>query len=137
MYIKEPILDSFRNILIVDDEENTRTGMSKLLTSEGFDVQLAVDGSEALSCLRNGSFKLVISDLNMPNLDGIEFLRVVQREYPEVSVIILTAACGTESYIKAMNLGAVEYLCKPLKLDSLKSVMSSLAHRNVEQAVNP
>ncbi len=137
MYIKEPILDSFRNILIVDDEENTRTGMSKLLTSEGFDVQLAVDGSEALSCLRNGSFKLVISDLNMPNLDGIEFLRVVQREYPEVSVIILTAACGTESYIKAMNLGAVEYLCKPLKLDSLKSVMSSLVHRNVEQAVNP
>ena len=134
MYIQQPILDCFRSILIVDDEENTRKGMSKLLSAEGFDVQLAVDGNEALSCLREGTFRLVISDLNMPNLDGIEFLRVVQREYPEVSVIILTAACGTDSYIEAMNLGAVEYLCKPLKLDSLKSVMSSLAHQGVEQA---
>lgn len=134
MYTKEIILDSFEKILIVDDEENTRTGMSKLLTAEGFDVQLAVDGNEALSRLSNGSFRLVISDLNMPNLDGIDFLRVVQREYPDVSVIILTAACGTESYIKAMNLGAVEYLCKPLKLDSLKSVMRNLVHRSAVQA---
>lgn len=134
MYINESILDSFQNILIVDDEENTRTGMSKLLTAEGFDVHLAVDGKDALSRLRDGSFRLVISDLNMPNLDGIDFLRIVRREYPEVSVIILTAACGTESYIKAMNLGAVEYMCKPLKLDSLKSVMHSLAHRSAGQA---
>ena len=134
MYKKEPFLDFFHNILIVDDEENTRAGMSKLLTAEGFDVQSAVDGKEALSRLHNGSFRLVISDLNMPNLDGIEFLRVVQREYPDVSVIILTAAGGTDSYIKAMNLGAVEYLCKPLKLDALKSVMRSMAHRSVAQA---
>ena len=134
MYIKESILNSFRNVLIVDDEENTRAGMSKLLTAEGFDVQLAVDGNDALSCLRDGSFRLVISDLNMPNLDGIDFLRIVQREHPDVNVIILTAACGTESYIQAMNLGAVEYLCKPLKLDSLKSVMRSLVHRSTAQA---
>ena len=91
-------------------------------------------GNEALSCLRNGSFRLVISDLNMPNLDGIEFLRAVQRDYPGVSVIILTAACGSKSYIEAMNLGAVEYLCKPLKLDSLKSIIRSLANRNFVQA---
>jgi DNA-binding response OmpR family regulator len=104
------------------------------LSAEGFDVQLAVDGHDALSRLRDGTFRLVISDLNMPNLDGLDFLRVVQREYPDVSVIILTAACGTDSYIKAMNLGAVEYLCKPLKLDSLKSVMHSLAHRSSLQS---
>ena len=134
MYTKDLILNSFRNILIVDDEENTRDGMSKLLSAEGFDVQSAVDGDEALVCLRNGSFRLVISDLNMPNLNGLDFLQVVQREYPEVSVIILTADCGTESYIQAMNLGAVEYLCKPLKLDSLKSVMHNLAFSGAAQA---
>lgn len=127
------LLDSFRHILIVDDEANARAGLSRLLTTEGFEVEAAEDGVQALKCLKDGSFRLVISDLNMPNLDGLDFLRVVQNDYPDVSVIILTAAGGAESYLEAMNLGAVEYLCKPLKLDALKSVMHKLVSRGASQ----
>jgi len=104
--------------------------MSKLLSAEGFAVQSAEDGYEALKYLRNGSFSLVISDLNMPNLDGFDFLRIVRQDYPLINVIILTASSGADSYIQAMNLGAVEYLCKPIKLDALKSVMGVIAQRN-------
>ena len=131
----ESIYEIFKNILVVDDEENARTGMSRLLEAEGFDVQSAEDGREALKYLLGGTFRLVISDLNMPNLDGIDFLRIVQRDYPEVNIIILTAAGGTDSYIQAMNLGAAEYLCKPLKLDSLKSVMQTIAHRDTHEFI--
>lgn len=135
MHCTETIYEIFKNILVVDDEENARTGMSRLLEAEGFDVQSAEDGHEALKCLHGGAFRLVISDLNMPNLDGIDFLRIVQRDYPEVNIIILTAAGGTDSYIQAMNLGAAEYLCKPLKLDSLKSVMQTIAHRDIHKFI--
>ena len=108
MYRTETIQKIFKNILVVDDEENARTGMSRLLAAEGFVVQSAEDGDAALKCLRDGSFRLIISDLNMPNLDGLDFLRIVRRDYPEVDVIILTAAGGTDSYIQAMNLGAAD-----------------------------
>ena len=128
MHTKERLLNYFQQILIVDDEENTRAGLSKLLAAEGFEVQSAGDGNEALSRLSTDSFNLVISDLNMPNLNGLDFLKVVQSEYPDLSVIILTATGGAGSYVQAMNMGAVEYLCKPLRLDSLKSVMHRLAH---------
>lgn len=128
MHSNKILLNSFQNILIVDDEVNSRTGLAKLLSTEGFTVQAAVDGADALSLLQKGRFRLVISDLNMPNLNGLEFLEAVQQEYPDVSVIILTAEGAADSYLQAMDLGAVEYLCKPLKLDSLKSVMMRLAH---------
>jgi DNA-binding NtrC family response regulator len=124
----------FKNILVVDDEENARMGMLKLLVAEGFDVQSAENGCEALKCLRNGTFRLIISDLNMPKLDGLDFLRIVRRDYPEIDIVILTAAGGTDSYIKAMNLGAAEYLCKPFQLDSLKSVMHDIAYRDTAKS---
>jgi DNA-binding NtrC family response regulator len=127
----DSIQNIFKKILIVDDEENARVGMSHLLAAEGFDVQSAEDGLTALDCLRNGTFHLVISDLNMPQLGGLDFLRIVQRDYPEISIIVLTGCGGTDSYIKAMNMGVTEYLCKPLKLDALKSVLHTITHRKV------
>lgn len=129
MLNKDQLHSIFQQILVVDDEENARVGLSKLLAAEGFHVRSAEDGCMALACLQEEHFNLVISDLNMPNLDGLEFLRTVQSDYPDVSVIILTAACGARSYLEAMNLGAAEYLCKPLNLESLKSVMQRLADR--------
>ncbi|MCM2263680.1 MAG: response regulator [Desulfuromonadales bacterium] len=115
-----------KRILVVDDEENTRLGLSKLLSQEGFVVDLAANGTEALDLLRRQRFNLVISDINMPDMNGIAFLREISRRFPSTNVIMITAYGGVESYLEAMNLGALEYLHKPVRLDELRSVMKKV-----------
>jgi len=115
--------EAAKRILIVDDEENTRIGLSKLLGQEGFEVDLAANGTQALEQLRRHRVHLVISDINMPDMNGLSFLREVSRHFPSTNVIMITAYGGVESYLEAMNLGALEYLHKPVRLDELRSVM--------------
>lgn len=118
--------EAVKRILIVDDEENTRIGLSKLLTQEGFEVGSAANGSEALDYLGQTKVNLVISDINMPEMNGLAFLRELSRKFPSTNVIMITAYGGVESYLEAMNLGAYEYLHKPVKLDELRSVMKKI-----------
>lgn len=120
-----------RHILIVDDEENTRIGLSKLLGREGFVVELAANGAEGLEVLRRKKVNLVISDVNMPDMNGLAFLREISRRFPSTSVIMITAYGGVESYLEAMNLGALEYLHKPVRLDELRSVMKKIFNGNL------
>lgn len=115
-----------KRILVVDDEENTRLGLSKLLSQEGFVVDLAANGTEALDLLRRQRFNLVISDISMPDMNGIAFLREISRRFPSTNVIMITAYGGVETYLEAMNLGALEYLHKPVRLDELRSVMKKV-----------
>ena len=118
--------EQVKRILIVDDEENTRIGLTKLLTNEGFEVDSAANGHEALDCLGRKKVSLVISDINMPDMNGLVFLRELSRKFPSTSVIMITAYGGVESYLEAMNLGAYEYLHKPVKLGELRSVMNKI-----------
>lgn len=118
--------EATKRILIVDDEENTRIGLTKLLTQEGFEVDSAANGNEALDFLSHKKVSLVISDINMPNMNGLVFLRELSRKFPSTSVIMITAYGGVESYLEAMNLGAYEYLHKPVRLDELRSVMKKI-----------
>jgi two-component system, response regulator, stage 0 sporulation protein F len=118
--------ETAKRILIVDDEENTRIGLTKLLTNEGFEVESAANGNEALDCLDQRKISLVISDINMPDMNGLVFLRELNRKFPSTNVIMITAFGGIESYLEAMNLGAYEYLHKPVKLDELRSVMNKI-----------
>jgi len=115
-----------RRILIVDDEENTRLGLTKLLTQEGFEVESAANGNEALDYLGQKKVNLVISDINMPDMNGLVFLRELSRKFPSTNVIMITAYGGVESYLEAMNLGAYEYLHKPVRLDELRSIMKKI-----------
>lgn len=115
-----------KSILIVDDEENTRIGLSKLLTQEGFEVGSAANGNEALDYLGQKRVNLVISDINMPDMNGLAFLRELSRKFPSTSVIMITAYGGVESYLEAMNLGAYEYLHKPVRLEELRSVIKKI-----------
>jgi two-component system response regulator (stage 0 sporulation protein F) len=117
-----------RKILIVDDEENARMGLSKLLAQEGYEVDSVANGYEALEFLRREKVNLVISDINMPEMNGLVFLRELNRHFPSTSVIMITAYGGVESYLEAMNLGAFEYINKPVKLEELKSVMKKIFH---------
>ena len=115
-----------KRILVVDDEENTRIGLSKLLSQEGFQVESAANGNDALEMLGQHKINLVISDINMPDMNGLVFLRELSRKFPSTSVIMITAYGGVESYLEAMNLGAYEYLHKPVRLEELRSVMKKI-----------
>ena len=112
-----------KNILVVDDEENARIALSKILSREGFAVASAANGFEALNYLRGNDVDLIITDINMPEMNGMEFLRELGRVHPTTSVFMITAYGEVESYIEAMDLGVFEYINKPVKIDELKKII--------------
>lgn len=113
-------------ILIVDDEENARVALSKLLAKEGFQVDNVANGFEALNYLRQQLVQIIVTDINMPEMDGIAFLRELNKNFPKVNVVMLTAYGGVESYLEAMNLGAFEYINKPVKIEELKLILKKI-----------
>lgn len=115
-----------KRILVVDDEENARLGLSKLLEKEGFEVESVANGFEALNYLQQREVNVIVTDINMPEMNGISFLKELNKSYPQSNVIMITAYGGVESYIEAMNLGAFEYINKPVKLDELKSILRKI-----------
>ena len=119
-------MQDVRRVLVVDDEENARIGLSRLLTQEGYEVDCALDGEDALGAVARCRPHLVITDINMPRMDGLSLLKELNKDYPGVGVIMITAFGGVESYLDAMNLGAFEYLNKPVKLHELRSVMQKI-----------
>ncbi len=121
-------------VLVVDDEENARIGLKKLLALDGFRVAAVANGYEALEHLEENPVDLVITDINMPEMNGLVFLRELNRSYPAVNVIMVTAYGGVESYLEAMNLGAFEYLNKPVRIEELKAVMERIFNRNLRKA---
>ena len=115
-----------KRILVVDDEENARIGLSKLLAKEGFLVDSVANGYEALNYLRQQEVNLIVTDINMPEMNGIAFLKELNKNYPNSNVIMITAYGGVESYIEAMSLGAYEYINKPVKIDELKTILKKI-----------
>ncbi|MFZ4854902.1 MAG: response regulator [Desulfuromonadaceae bacterium] len=117
----------FKRILIVDDEENARVALSKILTHDGYQVSSAGNGLEALNFLRCNNVELIITDLNMPEMNGLMFLRELNRDYPTSKVIMVTAYGEVESYLEAITLGAFEYINKPVKYNDLKKVIDKIS----------
>ena len=117
-------------VLVVDDEEGIRSFIAEVLTGEGLQVTLAEDGQEALDLLARKSFHLLISDLKMPRVDGMELLRRARAEQPEMEVIMLTAYGTVQSAVEAMRIGAFDYLQKPLSgPDELRLVTARALER--------
>lgn len=121
-------------ILVVDDEENSRTGLSKILSRSGYEVVTAGDGQEALDKVKDMDCDLVITDMKMPRMGGIELLKAVKKIKPDIGVIMVTAYGEVDSYLEAMNLGAFEYLNKPLKVDELKKVISKVIEQQQQNS---
>jgi len=117
-----------KKILIVDDEENSRVSLGKLLSHEGYLVNTVANGQEALDFLQQNKINLIITDINMPQMNGLAFLKAVSSDHPKIDVIMVTAYGGVGSYLEAMNLGAMEYINKPIKLDELKLIMKRIFH---------
>jgi two-component system, NtrC family, response regulator PilR len=116
-------------ILVADDELSMREFLEILLKKEGHKVASARDGEEALSRFQKDSFDLVLSDIKMPKLDGLELLRKIKELRPNLGVIMITAFASPEDAITAMKAGAYDYLTKPFKLDEIKSVIRNALAR--------
>lgn len=103
-----------KTILVVDDENQLRLTLALILKQDGYNVETASNAEEALHCLEEASFDLMFLDLNMPGMHGIDLLVEIHRHYPKLPVLILTAHATMDSAIKAVRLGARDYLIKPI-----------------------
>lgn len=108
-----------KKILVVDDEEIIRDSISYVLEKEGYSVRKAENGAVALKVLNEGSFDLVITDIEMPELRGPELLERISERFPQTFVIIITAYASVETAIAAIRKGAYDYLLKPIEFDDL------------------
>jgi two-component system response regulator HydG len=106
-------------VLVVDDQRNMRATTALLLRQAGHRVEEAEDGSAALERLSQRTFDVVLTDLRMPTMDGLELLRATQRDGPQTQVIVMTAYGTIESAVEAMRLGAADFIAKPFKEDEL------------------
>ena len=121
-------------LLVADDDPAVRQSLERSLTREGYVVVLAPDGQAALERLRAGGIDLVLSDLKMPGLTGLELLREVKAASPDVDVIMLTAFGTVEEAVKAMKDGAVDFLTKPFQRAQLiRVIRKALEHRELVQ----
>lgn len=108
-----------RRVLVVDDDERTRQAVATILTAEGYLAHVAADGEEAMSVFASWQPDLVLTDLNMPRLDGQGLLLRVHRERPGTPVIVLSARGGQEERASVESLGAVGFFSKPVQIDAL------------------
>src|SRR5262245_8491652 len=110
-------------ILVADDERELRDILVGYLRSEGFEVDGFEDGEAALRALRETAYDLVLTDLRMPKLDGVELLREALILYPDVKVLVMTGFGTIEAAVEAMRIGAYDFLSKPVRVAELSEVI--------------
>ena len=121
-----------RTIHVIDDEPIILEVLGQLLTSEGYEVESSSSGEEALQKYESRTFDLVLLDLMMPGMSGLDVLRALQRIQPEALVIIITAYASVESAIEAMKIGAFDYVQKPFKHEELLlTIARALSHKSL------
>jgi two-component system response regulator PilR (NtrC family) len=120
-------------ILVVDDEESIREFLDIMLRKEGYEVTCVEDGQKAIDTLKKKSFDLLISDLQMPHVTGIELLKHCREAYPDLLFMMITAFGTAESAVEAMKMGAYDYITKPFKIDEVRiNIANALRSRNLE-----
>src|SRR4051812_37815531 len=115
---------NLRKILVVDDEESIREFFEIMLKREGYQVLSAANGKEGLDQLKKHQVDLIISDIQMPEMSGLQMLASVKEQDPEMPVVMITAFGSTDTAVEAMKLGASDYLQKPFKLDEVKIIIA-------------
>lgn len=113
------------NVLIVDDEEEFAITLAERLNLRGYNTRVENDGEGALNAVNTSLPDVVVLDVKMPGIDGFEVLKRIKSEYPQVPVILLTGHGATKDGIKGMELGAYDYLIKPVDITELIEKMDS------------
>jgi DNA-binding NtrC family response regulator len=121
------------HILIMEDDANVARGLEMVLSEEGFDVNLAGTGRLAMEAFDRERFDLLVADLRLPDIDGMEIIREVKTKRPETEVIVITGYGTTAAAVEAMKLGAHDFLPKPFTDDQIKTAVGeALQRRNAE-----
>ncbi len=120
-------------ILIVDDEERFRITLAKLLAVREMDVRHVGGGREALEELKNSAYDVILLDVKMPEMNGIETLTEIKKLSPFVEVIILTGHASVDVAVEIMRLGGYEYLLKPCPIDELELKISTAFDRKLDR----
>jgi len=123
-------------VLVVDDEQSMRQMVAIALRQEGYDVVMAEDGKVASRELEASKIDVVVSDIKMPEFDGIELLRFAREHSPETEVILMTAFTSTDSAIEALRLGAYDYISKPFEIDELLVTVKHALERQALRSEN-
>ena len=130
----EPTTSAPSNLLIVEDDTSVRDFCVRLLRMHGYQVAAAENGRAALERLREAQYDLVFTDLQMPEMGGIELLYELRQHYPETDAIVFTAHATVETARQALKLGAFDYLTKPVTVDDLeRTVRRAMEWRRVRQ----
>ena len=121
-------------ILVVDDESSHRQMIEAVLSAEGYEISQADDGRTAITAVEDKFYDLVIMDVRMPNVDGVQALQKIKQISPDIPVIIMTAYASVGTAVGALKSGAYDYLVKPLDIDELKILVAkALRYHQLEQ----
>ena len=121
-------------LLLVDDEARFVETLSKRLTARGFDVQGALSGPQALDLLRERPFDVVLLDVWMPGMDGLEVRKEIRRLHPSVRVVLVSGNASITAAVEGIRLGATDYLLKPVEIDDvLAKVEEAFEKKRLEE----
>ena len=117
-------------VLIVDDEVDTLELMTELFESKGYIAESATNGIEALSKIKLQEPDVVLTDLQMPEMDGLQLLGILTKEHSNIPVIMITAHGTVDNAVEAMKIGAKDYILKPLRLDEILAKVERITQLN-------
>ena len=117
---------SKNKVLVIDDERLVRWSLEQKLSREGYDVESAPTGEEGLNLLRDGGHELVLLDLRLPGIDGVQTLQEIKKLERDIGVIILTADTGISRAVECVRLGAHNYICKPFDFDEVRIALGKV-----------
>jgi len=121
MTLNNPLVDKGTRVLVVDDEPSVRDVLSRFLSERGYLVDAAEDGQEALALIRTDAPDIILLDLKMPRLGGIELLRILRDEGVEVAVITISGHADEDTARESLRLGAADFINKPFDLEYLET----------------
>ena len=111
------------HILVMEDEVNVAKGLEMVLTEEGYMVDLAMTGQDALDSFAKDPFDLLVADIRLPDINGLEVVKVVKSKWPDTGVVVITGYASIPSAVNAMKLGTYDYLPKPFTEDEIKEAV--------------
>lgn len=120
-------------ILVIDDEDIVRISCERILTPEGYEVKTTRNADDGFRMLQEECFDVVLTDLKMPDIDGIEVLRRIKQDWPEIEVIMITGYQTITTAVQAIKLGAFDYIEKPFTPDSIISAIAKAVEQKKEK----
>jgi len=118
-------------VLLVDDEEQFLDVLSQRLGTRGIDAETSTSGEEALVKIKNRNFDAIVLDVMMPGMGGIETLKQIRKEYPELQIIMLTGRGSVDKAVEAMKEGAIDFMEKPADINALMNKISEAKEKKI------